>query len=61
MFLSKVAIGHTKELTDEDNSLKLPPLRESSHSSLGFEQERYDSVTGYSAGTKIYIVYPSRK
>ncbi len=63
MFLVQVVTGIPCELSTLDQSLKAPPKKED-HDSLftllyapKFEGERYDSVTGLSINSKIYVIY----
>ena len=39
---------------DSDNSLRMPPMIEG-------KKDRYDSVTGKTGGSNVYIVYANKK
>ena len=53
IFLAHVLIGDTIEM-DSDSTLREPPLKAN-------QIDRYDSVQGYTGGSKVYMVYASRK
>jgi O-acetyl-ADP-ribose deacetylase (regulator of RNase III) len=55
MFLARVIVGETYYCTP-DRSLKMPPQKPARSSSV-FSVERYDSVTGVTNGTQVYIIY----
>lgn len=57
-FVAKVAIGEAKDMPP-NNSLKMPPPKETSDGT--FSVDYYDSVTGITGGSRIYIVYETRK
>ncbi len=45
-------------MAESDSSLRMPPIKPAP-SKVGFQQERYDSITGQSKeNTEIYIMYP---
>ena len=61
MFLAKVITGITYKCPP-DNSLKAPPKKSDHPSALHssgskFEDERYDSVSGNTNGSDIYVIY----
>ena len=61
MFLAKVITGITYKCSP-DNSLKAPPKKSDHPSTLlssgsMFEDERYDSVSGNTGGSKIFVIY----
>ena len=64
MFLARVNIGETHECPS-DRTLIMPPPKPSSQSatssSVQFSVVRYDSVTGITKDTRVYIVYDNRK
>ena len=63
MFLARVNIGETHECPP-DRNLTMPPIKPSqasTSSSVQFSLVRYDSVTGVTKDTQVYIVYDNRK
>ena len=64
MFLARVNVGETYECPP-DHTLKMPPPKPSSQSatssSVQFSVDRYDSVTGVTKDSRVYIVYDNRK
>ena len=67
MILAKVLTGETCRCP-QDGSLKKPPVKPSQsrfrpNSSSGevFEDERYDSVSGYTNGSDIFVIYDHEK
>ena len=66
MFLARVNIGEEHECLP-DGSLTMPPAKPSSHgqastsSSVRFSMVRYDSVTGVTGNSRVYVVYDNRK
>ena len=56
MFLAKVLTGYSIEL-QPSSSLRMPPIRKSVIS----ENMRYDTVTGRTNGSKVYIAYSNDK
>ena len=63
MFLARVNIGETHECRP-DRNLTMPPMKPSqasTSSSVQFSLVRYDSVTGITSGSQVYIVYDNRK
>ena len=63
MFLARVNIGETHECPP-DRNLTMPPMKPSqasTSSSVQFSLVRYDSVTGVTSGSQVYIVYDNRK
>jgi len=60
LFLAKVLIGQPY-LCANDPSLVLPPINPNAHSKVGFAEERYDSVTGETANSKIFVLYENKK
>ena len=59
MFLVRVVIGEAHDCPS-NCSLRLPPEKSSKTSSL-FSVERYDSVTGITGGSRVYIIYDNLK
>ena len=60
MFICKVLTGDSFNATGSDHTLRQPPLKPvSTHGS--FEEERYDSVNGYTNGSYVYVVYDHEK
>lgn len=53
IFLAEVIVGDSIEL-DKNRSLVIPPIRPTKGAELAVE--RYDSVTGVTRGTRVYIV-----
>lgn len=64
MFLACVITGITYKCS-QDRSLKLPPKKADcpthGHTASTFEDERYDSVSGYTNGTDVFVVYKPEK
>ena len=59
MFLARVTVGDTHGCP-QDRSLRMPPERPSKSGGL-IGIERYDSVTGHTNGSKVYIIYDNQK
>ena len=59
MFLACVVVGETY-MCQPDSSLKMPPVKTSLSSSM-FKDERYDSVSGFTKGSQVYIIYDNLK
>ena len=59
MFLVKVVVGASCECPSNP-SLRMPPEKQSKTTSL-FGVERYDSVSGTTKGSKVYIIYDNLK
>ena len=59
MFLARVVVGETFTC-QPDSSLRMPPVKTSLSSSM-FKNERYDSVSGITKGTQVYIIYDNLK
>ena len=59
MFLVKVLVGASFDCPSNP-SLRMPPEKSSKTTSL-FGVERYDSVSGYTGGSKVYIIYDNLK
>ena len=58
MFLVKVLTGVPYESPNCDHCLKVPPKKPQSElRDRGFEEERYDSVTACTGGSRIYVTY----
>jgi hypothetical protein len=51
-----VLVGDAAQLPS-DSSLRIPPEKPQTSSTLGFANERYDSVTGQTGGSIVYIIY----
>ena len=63
MFLARVNIGETYECRP-DSTLTMPPVKPSSQptsSFVPFSVVRYDSVTGETNGSRVFVVYDNRK
>ena len=63
MFLARVNIGETYACSP-DSTLMMPPVKPSQAStstSVQFSVVRYDSVTGITKDSQVYIVYDNRK
>ena len=58
IFLAKVLTGDSFSCRS-DRSLRMPPLKDSSGVQLG--QVRYDTVTGVTGGSQIYMTYDNQK
>lgn len=58
MFLAYVLTGETCECKP-DRKMKKPPCK--THCNGKFENELYDSVTGYTNGSQIYVIYDHEK
>ena len=56
MFAAWVLTGISYE-SNPDGNLTMPPVREEGAVSEGKVQHKYDSVTGTSGGTRVYITY----
>ena len=52
--LAEVLLGHSCEM-DPDNSLRMPPMKPNAPG-VG-SQDRYDSVTGMTGGSRVYVTY----
>ena len=59
LFLARVTIGDTHECS-QDRSLRMPPQRPAKSGGL-IGIERFDSVTGHTKGSKVYIIYDNHK
>ena len=59
MFLVKVVVGASFDCPS-NRSLRMPPEKKSKTTSL-FGVERYDSVSGVTQGSKVYIIYDNLK
>ena len=60
MFMVKVITGITCKYQHEDRNIKAPPVipMSSTHSNgLTFEDQRYDSVSGYTHGSEVFVIY----
>ena len=58
MILASVLTGETYRCPP-DGSLKKPPIKPRKHGS--FEDERYDSVSGHTGGSDVFIIYDHEK
>ena len=58
LFLVKVLTGASYEC-DPDNSLRMPPKKCTSGAQLG--QSNYDTVTGITNGSRVYMTYDNQK
>ena len=59
MILARVLTGDAYR-SKPDSTLKMPPLK-ACNSTGEFENERYDSVTGHTNGSDIYVIYDHDK
>ena len=59
MFLAKVLTGDSFECSS-DRSLRMPPLK-SSAGGVQLGQVRYDTVTGITNGSRVYMTYDNHK
>ena len=59
MFLVKVVVGESYDCPS-NSSLRMPPEKQSKTTSM-FGVERYDSVSGNTNGSKVYIIYDNLK
>ena len=59
MFLVKVVVGASYDCPS-NSSLRMPPEKQSKTTSM-FGVERYDSVSGTTKGSKVYIIYDNLK
>ena len=61
MFLVKVLTGDSYE-SPSDRSLRKPPMKSTHGSSeVSFSQMQYDTVTGITAGSRVYMTYDNDK
>jgi len=60
LFLCEVIVGDS-HYCNSDRSLKVPPEKTYKTSTLGLASERYDSVSGDTGGSRVYIVYDNNK
>ena len=63
MFLVKVLTGDSYDCPS-DRSLRKPPMKASGHSTSGeisFAQVQYDTVTGVTHGSRVYMIYDNDK
>jgi len=60
MFLTEVIVGDSYYCAS-DRSLRVPPEKKNRRSAVGLAVERYDSVSGETGGSKVYIVYDNNK
>ena len=58
MFLAKVLTGDSADIPS-DRSLRMPPKK--SDVSAFFGENRYDTVTGVTGGSRVYITYKNDK
>lgn len=58
MFLAVVVTGDSYDC-QPDRNLKVPPERTKKKTNMAIE--RYDSVTGITNGSRVYIVYENNK
>ena len=65
MFLVKVLTGVSFNCPDGDSKLRMPPEKADSFGSIGggvqFSQMRYDTVTGQTHGTQVFMTYDNDK
>ena len=60
MILASVLTGETYRCPP-DGSLKKPPIKPRKCGARGFEDELYDSVSGHTGGSDVYIIYDHEK
>ena len=63
MFLVKVLTGDSYDCPS-NSSLRKPPMKASGHSASGevsFAQVQYDTVTGVTHGSRVYMTYDNDK
>lgn len=64
MFFAKVLTGDSFDCRP-DSSLRKPPFKPTGHGSTGgglqFSQVQYDTVTGYTSGSQVYMTYDNEK
>ena len=60
MFLVKVLEGECYHCSP-NSSLRMPPRKQAHSGQLQFHQMRYDTVSGFSHGSKIYMTYDNQK
>eukprot|EP00731_Ephydatia_muelleri_P015066 Em0008g786a len=60
MILARVLTGDTCRCAP-DSSLKMPPLKPCLKVQGAFENERYDSVSGHTRGSDIFVIYDNEK
>ena len=61
MFLAKVLTGDSCTIS-QDRALRMPPLKQrGTDSEVGLKQMRYDSVTGHTNGSYIYMTYSNNQ
>ena len=60
MILARVLTGDTYHCAP-DSSLKMPPLKPCLKVQGAFENERYDSVSGHTMGSDIFVIYDNEK
>lgn len=56
IILARVLVGECIHIMPNDTTLRKPPFKPNSSSGLGFHEE-YDSVSGDTNGSKVYMVY----
>ncbi len=56
MFLARVLVGDCVHVMPNNNALLKPPSKGTS-SLLGFVSEDYDSVSGDTNGSKVFMIY----
>jgi len=63
MFLAEVIVGDSFycESDASTRAYKVPPEKQAKRSVLGLANERYDSVSGTTQGSKVWIVYDNNK
>ena len=60
IFLAKVITGDSYECPS-DRSLRMPPLKQGGSGQLMLSQVRYDTVTGTTGGSQVYMTYDNQK
>ena len=60
MILALVLTGETHRC-QSDGSLKKPPVKPQTKANTTFEDERYDSVSGHTNGSDVFIIYDHEK
>jgi len=59
-FLVDVCVGDSITHAP-DSSIRVPPRKHSSSSPLALATERYDSITGVTAGTNVWVIYANSR
>ena len=60
IILARVLVGECVHIMPNDSTLRKPPFKPNSLSGLGFNDE-YDSVSGVTNGSKVYMIYENEE